>query len=229
MKLKYFLRFLYKLIRKKEIWIWPQVKKKILWMGNEYGGFFVIPELIKENSIVYSVGVGEDISFDKALIDNFSCIIYAFDPSPKSIKFVEKQGLVEKFHFSPVGIYSNDGYIDFFLPKNPDFVSGSVHKEDALGEKISVPVKRISTILNELKHDKVDLLKMDIEGSEYDVVDDILELKIKPLQILVELHHRFKNIGCYKTIEFIQKMNNAGYKIAAISPSREEYTFVLIT
>ena len=32
---------------------------------------------------------------------------------------------------------------------------------------------------------------MDIEGAEYDVIDDILNSNIRIHQILVELHHRF--------------------------------------
>ena len=36
------------------------------WYGNGYGGFYVDPSLVPENAIVYSFGIGEDISFDKA-------------------------------------------------------------------------------------------------------------------------------------------------------------------
>ena len=38
------------------------------WMGNDYGGFF-LHNYINSNSIIYSVGIGEDISFDR-LIEN---------------------------------------------------------------------------------------------------------------------------------------------------------------
>ena len=47
---------------KKEV----HVKKK--WFGNDYGGFYVATEFVKENSIIYSIGIGEDISFDEQLI-----------------------------------------------------------------------------------------------------------------------------------------------------------------
>jgi len=32
--------------------------------GTEYGGYWVSPDTITKDSIVYSFGVGEDISFD---------------------------------------------------------------------------------------------------------------------------------------------------------------------
>jgi FkbM family methyltransferase len=223
-----YLHYIYNVLRKKEIWIRPQIKKEVLWLGNQYAGFYVVPELLNSNSIVYSFGVGEDISFDRALIEIFSCTIYAFDPTPNSIKYIKEQGNIENFNFSPVGIYKKDCSVDFFLPKNPNYVSGSIYHENTLEEKIPVPMKKIQTIFKELKHIKIDLIKLDIEGAEYDVMDDILDLGMNIPQILIELHHRFSTIGIAKTKDLLQKMYRAGYKIAAISPTHEEYTFVFI-
>jgi len=39
---------------------------------------------------------------------------------------------------------------------------------------------------------------MDIEGAEYEVIDDLIASGIRPKQILVEFHHRFKNVGVKK-------------------------------
>ena len=36
------------------------------------------------------MGCGEDISFDLGLIEMFDCDVYGFDPTPKSIDFVNK-------------------------------------------------------------------------------------------------------------------------------------------
>jgi hypothetical protein len=80
--------------------------------------------------------------------------------------------------------------------------------------------------MNELKHHHIDLLKMDIEASEYDVVPDIIKSDIFIKQILIEVHHRFPNIGIQKTKEIFSLLKDAGYKIAAISETREEYTFI---
>ena len=33
--------------------------------------------------MVYSVGLGQDISWDKALIEKYRCEVYGFDPTPK--------------------------------------------------------------------------------------------------------------------------------------------------
>ncbi|MCL2074741.1 MAG: FkbM family methyltransferase [Marinilabiliaceae bacterium] len=221
------LAYFYKIFKRKEFWISRELRCKIVWLGTDNAGFYVVPHLLNEKSIVYSFGVGENISFDKDIIKHFSCSVFAFDPTPKSIKFVERNvSDIENFIFFPFGLYNKDCHIDFYLPQNPNFVSGSTYKEDTLKEKISVPVKQISTIIKDLGHTQIDLIKMDIEGTEYDVIDDILGLDYHVPQIAIELHHRFKNIGIAKSKDLLRKMKNAGYKIAAISDTHEEYTFV---
>jgi glycosyltransferase involved in cell wall biosynthesis len=51
----------------------PSVFVKKQWYGNNYGGFFICPEFLNSNSIVYSFGIGEDISFDQAVIYSHNC------------------------------------------------------------------------------------------------------------------------------------------------------------
>ena len=80
--------------------------------------------------------------------------------------------------------------------------------------------------MKENGHSHIDLLKIDIEGSEYDVIDDILKEQIDIVQICVEVHHRFPGIGTEKTKDMVKKLNANGYYIVAISDTREEYTFV---
>lgn len=222
------LSYYYKILRGKEIWIKPQIKRKNNWIGSKYGGFYICPELLKESSIVYSFGVGEDISFDIELINQFACTVYAFDPTPKSIKFIENYGQVNNFYFFPIGLHRENGQVQFFLPLNPDHVSGTIHNKNNHSASITVPVKKFSTIAEELKHNHIELIKMDIEGSEYDVIDDILNANVEVSQILIEVHHRFAGIGIKKTKELIKKLNSYNYKLSAISPSKEEYTFVKI-
>ena len=70
-------------------------------------------------------------------------------------------------------------------------------------------------------------LKIDIEGAEYDVIDDILQSNIEITQFLIEFHHRFKEIGVNKTKLAVKKLENAGYKLVYINQKTgEEYTFI---
>ena len=70
------------------------------------------------------------------------------------------------------------------------------------------------------------IVKLDIEGAEYEVIQHIIDRKIKIHQLLIEFHHRFPGIGNKKTKEAIRILNNAGYKIFDVSPSGEEFSFI---
>jgi hypothetical protein len=54
--------------------------------GTQYGGWFIPNDIsLNENSIIYSAGVGEDISFDLMLQDKYNCNILLIDPTERSI------------------------------------------------------------------------------------------------------------------------------------------------
>ena len=163
------------IIMKDKFVIKRQKKETVKWLGNEYGGFGVCCRLLGDKPIVYSFGIGEDISFDIDLMEKYNAEIYAFDPTPKSVKWVKNNVHNEKFHFYPYGISDKDGKESFFLPENNDYVSGSVLLHNGLKTvPIEVDMFQLRTIMNKLGHRKIDLLKMDIEGSEFNVVPNIL-------------------------------------------------------
>jgi len=209
-----------------------QVAKQVEWFGITHAGFYVCTENLNENSIVYSFGVGDNIAFDEDLINRFHCNVYGFDPTPKSVEYIKKKKPQRWFKFFEYGISYFDGIIKFYLPKNPDHVSCATFNrwgyDEAKNRPIEVPVKKLSTISKELGHSKINVLKFDIEGSEYDILDDVLSSDLEIDQILIEFHHRFKAIGIDKTKTAIRGLNHAGYKIAAISDTMEEYTFVKV-
>src|SRR4051794_7732181 len=63
------------------------------------------PEGLSSQSIVYSGGVGKDISFEHALVAKFGCNIVLFDPSPTGAETMARpENRVPQFHFHPVGL-----------------------------------------------------------------------------------------------------------------------------
>ncbi|MEL6820704.1 MAG: FkbM family methyltransferase [Calditrichota bacterium] len=195
--------------------------------GSTYGGWEISTEAISEGSIVYSIGVGQDVSFDLALIERFGLAIFAFDPTPKSLHWVEQQSLPDLFKIHSYGIADFDGTVSFNPPENPDHVSHTLlERPETAAESITVPVKKLSTIMQELGHSHIDILKMDIEGAEYAVIQDICSSDIRPKQILVEFHHRFETVSVDKTLEAIAVLRNNAYKLFSVSSTNEEFSFI---
>lgn len=166
-------------------------------LGTEYGGFYVPKDCIHANDIIYSFGIGEDLSFSQRIVDRGG-IVYAFDPTPKAIRYVMENQLFSnpRFHFMPYGLSDKNGKEDFYLPTRKDWVSASVIKHQNVDKEnvIQVEMRTMRTIMEELGHEKIQLLKMDIEGSEFKVVDDIMNPLLKRVNcelICMETHERF--------------------------------------
>jgi FkbM family methyltransferase len=195
--------------------------------GSDYGGWNVVTKNMGTHSVVYSFGVGEDASFDLALIERFGLTVQAFDPTPKSIKWVKNQNFPEGFIMHDYGIAASDGDVLFNPPENPNHVSHTLLDRPSTASKaISVPVKRLGTIMEELGHTVLDIIKMDVEGAEYDVITDISESGIRPTQILVEFHHRFPGVGVKKSKEAINRLLSIGYGIFSVSSTCQEVCFI---
>ncbi len=207
--------------------LWPTLQQRCttVSLGNKGARWCLCPEGLSENSVVYCLGVGEEISFDLGLISRFGVQVHAFDPTPRSIQWVQSQTLPDKFVFHAYGAADFDGNCSFLPPKDPNHVSHTMMPRDSPWPAVEAPVYRLCTIMKILGHDKIDLLKMDIEGAEYGVLVDLLGGTIRPQQILVEFHHRWPEIGIESTREAIRGLNQAGYRIFHISPSGEEYSF----
>lgn len=198
-------------------------------LGNDGARWCVCPDGLGPSSVVYSVGVGEEISFDLELIRRFGVCVHAFDPTPRSIEWLGKQSLSGNFLFHPYGVADFDGHAKFLPPVNPAHVSHTLVERHTPWPAIEVPVRRLSSILRDLGHDRIDLLKMDIEGAEYAVLKDLLDSGIQVRQLLVEFHHRWREIAIEKTRQAIRNLNSAGYRIFDVSPTGEEYGFLRIT
>lgn len=201
-----------------------RVRKKVL--GNYHAAWCIAPDHIKETDVIYSFGVGTDISFDLDLIAQYRCQVFAFDPTPRSIAWIAKQRLPEKLCFQDVGVAGTDGVIRFYPPANPDHVSFSTNIIHGASGAVELPVARLRSIMDKLGHQRIALLKMDIEGSEYEVIDDIIKSGIEVGQLLVEFHHRFDLANLGKTRKAIDDLKRNGYRIFYISPSGEEYSFI---
>ena len=112
----------------------------------------------------------------------------------------------------------------FFEPKDSNNVSHSVYSKG--NGYIKVEMKRLKTIMNELEHASIDVLKMDIEGSEYEVIDDMIESEIFPKQLLIEFHHRFKSIKAKKTKKYIEVLKKNKYQLFYVSSNGTDFGFI---
>ncbi|SEQ19126.1 FkbM family methyltransferase [Neolewinella agarilytica] len=222
-----FLRSFRRKLKARSLGYEPLANYEAEWYGNANAGFFVCPELVPENAIVYSIGTGMDISFDRSMLAKHNCKVFAFDPTPKSINWVSQQEIPEGFTFTPLGIGDKNETTTFFLPENDAYVSGSVvgNTQVDQSKRIEVELRTLHHLAAANGHQHIDVLKMDIEGSEYQVIPEILGSGVTVGQLLLEFHHRMVEGGEAKTRKTMDLLRKQGYLPFAYSDRLEEVSF----
>jgi len=210
--------------------------------GSEYGGWFFPKGQINSESICYFAGAGTDISFDLEMSKNYHPNIFIFDPTPGAITHFQttKKGILagnemytqgkkykypsdvsfDKIQFLDYGVWNKNETLKFYVPANKDFISHSVKNLNNTSDYFDAKVKSLSSIMTELGHDHIDLLKIDIEGAEYEVLDDIVTSNIPIGAICVEFDENFMtNIDSNylkRIIAAVKRLQHAGYKLAHV-------------
>ncbi|MGF1505760.1 MAG: FkbM family methyltransferase [Anaerolineae bacterium] len=193
--------------------------------GSTYGGWTIHPAGLSPDSIVYAFGVGEDISFDLSLIDAYGVQLHAFDPTPRSIARAKTQDLPEQFTLHEVGLADFNGTARFFPPENREHISHTLLDRPPTADRaIEVPVRRLPDLMADLGHDRIDILKMDIEGAEFAVIEDVAAAPVG--LVLVEFHHRFEGVTFRETRQAVRRLRRAGYRVFHISEHGTEYSFI---
>lgn len=201
----------------------------LITLGSAYGGWIVPESLFNSLSVCYCAGCGEDISFDLELIKKFNCRVYGIDPTPRAVSFVKTETQnIPNYHFIELGLWDKKDKLKFYLPKNPDHVSHSFLNIQKTENFIEVNVERLRNIICEQNHNSLTLLKLDIEGAEYKVIDTIVEDNIDIKVLCVEFDECFNPLDSrYKCRikSSIKKLIDAGYEIACLQ-DKGNYTFV---
>lgn len=221
-------------------------------LGTNYGGW-VLPKNanLNENSIVYSGGVGEDVSFDLKLNDKYKSKIFLIDPTRRAkihfteiCNFYKRQtpvdfkftGDIQKdyyknisnlnpnlknFKYIDIGLWNKKEELKFYKQKNETYVSQSI-VENMFGDKYDIiNVDSIKGIMTKMNHSHIDLLKLDIEGAEIEVLNQMLNDNIFPKYLCVEFDLLLKgkdyNSHTKKLIErlmnFYKILDNSNYNI----------------
>jgi FkbM family methyltransferase len=207
--------------------ITPEIDVATFTAGDRSGVWTVASELLDANSIVYSFGAGDNVSWDLAMIERFGVTIHAFDPTPVSIAWVAEQDLPPQFRFHPMGLAAYDGTLRLARRHEGRFNFRPIaYVAKANADVCEAPVARLTTLMQRLGHERIDLLKMDIEGGEYDVLDDLLTSRIDVRQLLVEFHHHFPTIGINRTIAMVERLTAAGFRVFNLSERGLEISLV---
>ncbi len=181
-----------------------------------YGIYKIYDKYLTKDSIVYSFGIGQDATFDMMLMNKIGCKVYAFDPDRLASEYVVSTGLVDNplFSFSNSAVSGDGAVINYFEYEKTEEEDGSgsfyCHTDGYIGQK-ELKTTTIGEIMSTNGHTHVDLLKMDVEGAEYEIINCIAQSSIPISQITMEMHGRFFSDCREKNIKLRQQMRELSF------------------
>ena len=188
--------------------------KDLIRLGSIDDGGYVVPiETVKSSDLLISFGISDNWDFEKDFLKKNSAYVVAYDYTINSkfwfLRF--KRDLIKFLQlkiFKPKKLYKMFQYVDFLtffkINKKNRFYLRKIGKgKDCLS---------LNKIVEDHFKDEYRLfLKIDIEGSEYEILDDIIFNRDKIQGIVIEFHDVTKNLD--KIIHFIKKLNSDLYLV----------------
>lgn len=192
-----------------------------------------------DNLSVISGGIHDDLGFELE-IHKIGGKVYCFDPTDTSKNMFESdQSLSKIFSYFDKAIWTYDGQIKFYYDSlhNSEFVSdGSIHNIESSKFSKSIDCLTIPTICKNNNIEKLDFLKLDIEGAAPEVLISLFENneneKFWPLQFCVELEFpkdRYSKLfdNTYILIEKLFELIKPKYKVYLV-PRDNEFSHLII-
>lgn len=163
---------------------------------------------LTKDSVVLDLG-GYKGDFAQNIYDKYNCSIHVFEPVSSFYSFIkERFSTNEKVSVYPFGL--SDSNKELFISNSAD--GSSVFLKTENSEKIEL--KSIVQFLEENTISSVDLIKINIEGGEYEVLESLLKSdKIKIFKNLQIQFHDFIIENAEERMKNIQKQLQKTHEI----------------
>lgn len=199
---------------------------------NDFETDFLLDEIFNEKPYFFSntqkspliidcgAHIGISVLFFKSLYPESKII--AFEPDINSFRLLKKN--MEINQFTDVEIYNYaisdfQGETIFYgdFSKNSESVGNSINKDWGkrdFSNEIKVKVRKLSEFIS--KYNKIDYLKIDTEGTELQIIEDIQDDLHKVENIYVEFHEFQSNKFSFEKILNILKNHFKELKIITV-------------
>ena len=204
----------------------PIKVKKLIRLGRNFdGGYLVCNDTLKKCKNLISLGVGDDTSFERDFEKlNHTKYIYLYDYTVNYKLFLKiifkyfRRLILFRCKFSNLA-YSIDNFIKFnkFISKK----NVSLFKEKVVSKFKNKGDVTLDKVFRRRDYEKNILLKVDIEGDEYLIIDQIMKFQSQIQMLIIEFHWINKNVKEFSKI--INKLNSK-FQIIHLHPNNYKKT-----
>ncbi len=142
---------------------------------------------LNSESVVVDLG-GYEGKWSKLIFDRYFCNVHVFEPVPsfcENIRILFSGNSKVKVYESALGDVELESFINLSKDSTSMFEAGAVGSDD----KVRIKIESIHDFLKKLE--RVDLVKINIEGAEYDLLDSLHDDELKKIKNLQVQFHTF--------------------------------------
>jgi FkbM family methyltransferase len=138
--------------------------------------------------------------------------IYAFEPAPDNFKVLERNiansPRIRSFNFA---LGAKDATLELFASDNPiNFGGYSLHAAGSdTSRRIRTPVRNVASVLAELSLEKIDVVKIDTEGAEWDILTAFPENVLQTAKYITGELHGNKD---FALLEYLSRWFDVGMR-----------------
>lgn len=179
----------------------------------------IVMEKIKKGMVCLDCGgnIGYYATLESNLVGKEGRVI-AVEPSPVNFRYLKKNLELQNqgnYEVHNIACGKEDGEITFVIHKISNMCRFANEGEQESEDKklVKIPVRKLDTFLADKKLDRLDFLRMDIEGSELKLFEGAKEIikKFKPM-IQIELH--LGHLGPENTRKLLLYLQGEGYEFS---------------
>jgi FkbM family methyltransferase len=171
----------------------------------------------KDDDIIVDIGANEGFYALAMKKNNPNVKIISIEPVKKTFELLNlniKKNNLKNIISINKAITSKNGFINFESVPEVSAINSTnifLQKRDWLNlkriYKIKVSSIRLENLFNRLKLKRIDILKLDVEGSEYEILKSSKKVLLKTKKIVVEYHNKKIKREC------IQLLNKIGFRL----------------
>jgi FkbM family methyltransferase len=151
------------------------------------------PLSIRDGDVVVEVGAHVGCFTTWAAMQGPGVRVHSYEADPGNFSYLERnvrRNGLDRVRASHAAVGASDGETTLYL-HGRGHGGNSLYREHAgEGRAVTVPAKRLDTVLKENRLERVDFLKLDCEGAEYDILGAASADTLARVRQIAMEHHR---------------------------------------